>query len=169
MAGTLLRLYDADENGALDYEEVKRISGEWILNDADADGVVTVDELAARLSAYQAQASAEQDTGPTSPTEADVASQALELADDSPIPNSVDQEERPALRLPAWFVARDADRDGQVKMVEFTDKWTDAKAVEFVRIDRNGNGIISSQESLQAEPPKEVQDDGKAEPKPAEK
>jgi subtilisin-like proprotein convertase family protein/Ca2+-binding EF-hand superfamily protein len=52
--------------------------------------------------------------------------------------------------LPSWFVARDADEDGQVTMAEFADEWTDEKLDEFLGYDVNQDGIIVPGECLAA-------------------
>lgn len=50
--------------------------------------------------------------------------------------------------LPDWFARRDLNGDGQVKMAEFADEWTELKAGEFERFDLNGDGIIMPEECL---------------------
>ncbi|MEQ8785358.1 MAG: proprotein convertase P-domain-containing protein [Pirellulaceae bacterium] len=51
--------------------------------------------------------------------------------------------------LPAWFLDRDLNEDGQVSMAEFADVWSDEKAEEFIRYDRDDDGIIRTAELLQ--------------------
>ena len=53
--------------------------------------------------------------------------------------------------LPAWFLEKDANRDGQVDMAEFTDEWTEALLVEFNRYDLNRDGVITPAECLKVE------------------
>ncbi|GAB5406610.1 MAG: proprotein convertase P-domain-containing protein [Aureliella sp.] len=48
--------------------------------------------------------------------------------------------------LPGWFYERDADRDGQVSMGEFSEEWTDATLAEFARLDLNEDGLLTSSE-----------------------
>ncbi|NQU20738.1 MAG: proprotein convertase P-domain-containing protein [Candidatus Nealsonbacteria bacterium] len=50
--------------------------------------------------------------------------------------------------LPDWFVERDLNGDGQVRMAEFADEWTELKAGEFEHFDSNGDGIIMPDECL---------------------
>ncbi len=52
--------------------------------------------------------------------------------------------------LPEWFRERDANRDGQVAMAEFTDDWTDEKEAEFDRFDLNDDGFVTPGECLKA-------------------
>jgi hypothetical protein len=64
----------------------------------------------------------------------------------------------PAERLPAglptWFLEKDADQDGQVRMSEFATLWSDSTAADFARSDVNGDGIITAKECLKASVPK---------------
>jgi Ca2+-binding EF-hand superfamily protein len=57
-------------------------------------------------------------------------------------------------RLPAGlsnrFFELDTDGDGQISMSEFATVWTNEKAAEFARYDRNGDGVISAEEWLKA-------------------
>ncbi len=48
--------------------------------------------------------------------------------------------------IPGWFYELDADRDGQVAMSEFTEEWTEAKFLEFERLDANQDGLLTARE-----------------------
>jgi hypothetical protein len=52
--------------------------------------------------------------------------------------------------LPAWFLARDEDGDGQLSLSEFAPKPTPADLREFERYDLNGDGLITAKECLRA-------------------
>ncbi|MDA0285395.1 MAG: proprotein convertase P-domain-containing protein [Planctomycetota bacterium] len=52
--------------------------------------------------------------------------------------------------LPLWFVERDADRDGQVAMHEFTTEWTNENRQEFTSLDANSDGLLTPSELLQS-------------------
>jgi Ca2+-binding EF-hand superfamily protein len=52
--------------------------------------------------------------------------------------------------LPAWFVEKDKDGDGQIQMSEFADQWTDELYDEFSALDLNNDGIIVADECLQS-------------------
>ncbi len=48
--------------------------------------------------------------------------------------------------LPAWFFFRDKDGDGQVSLVEFAPTLDPASLALFGRLDKNGDGLIGSEE-----------------------
>lgn len=50
--------------------------------------------------------------------------------------------------LPEWFYERDSDRDGQISMDEFADQWTDGVVDEFLALDSDEDGILTSKELL---------------------
>jgi subtilisin-like proprotein convertase family protein len=52
--------------------------------------------------------------------------------------------------LPAWFVEKDKDGDGQILMAEFADQWTDELIDEFLAMDTNHDGIVVAEECLQS-------------------
>lgn len=57
----------------------------------------------------------------------------------------------PAERLPdglPGYFRRDANGDGQVAMHEFANSWNERTAREFIRHDKNNDGIITAEEAL---------------------
>jgi Ca2+-binding EF-hand superfamily protein len=52
--------------------------------------------------------------------------------------------------LPAWFLARDDDGDGQLSLGEFAPKPTPADLREFEQYDFNNDGLITAKECLRA-------------------
>lgn len=60
------------------------------------------------------------------------------------------QEEAGAVTegLPGWFYEKDANRDDQVAMSEFSDDWDDQVAKEFNAYDQNKDGILTAAEVL---------------------
>ncbi|WP_146530835.1 proprotein convertase P-domain-containing protein [Novipirellula artificiosorum] len=52
--------------------------------------------------------------------------------------------------LPAWFYERDANRDEQVAMAEFTDEWTADQVEEFASLDTNRDGLLTVSEVIQS-------------------
>ncbi|OYP31021.1 proprotein convertase P-domain-containing protein [Rhodopirellula sp. MGV] len=50
--------------------------------------------------------------------------------------------------LPGWFYELDTNRDGQVDLPEFAVEMTDQRVDEFVRLDANGDGLLSAQEII---------------------
>ncbi len=52
--------------------------------------------------------------------------------------------------LPTWFFERDLNRDDQVEMAEFTEEWTDELLEQFVALDMNEDGILTSLEVAQS-------------------
>jgi len=57
----------------------------------------------------------------------------------------------PTAGLPAWFIQRDLNGDGQVSLYEFcAPNFTNEDLVRFSRLDRNGDGFITPNELPQA-------------------
>jgi len=53
--------------------------------------------------------------------------------------------------LPDWFLQKDANRDGQVSMSEYSGTWSDEAAAEFAKYDLNNDGVITAEEVLRYE------------------
>lgn len=49
--------------------------------------------------------------------------------------------------VPAWFLLRDKNGDGQISIVEFAPQLSAAALALFGQLDQNGNGLISPQET----------------------
>lgn len=56
--------------------------------------------------------------------------------------------ERLPTGIPAWFLEKDANTDGQVMMSEWTSSWSEEKARAFAEKDINGDGVITPKEAL---------------------
>ncbi|MCP3691846.1 MAG: hypothetical protein GY917_06610, partial [Planctomycetaceae bacterium] len=66
--------------------------------------------------------------------------------------SSQQQQAAPVVEgLPDWFYELDRNRDQQVSMGEFTKEWTESKFADFTRWDRNGDGLVTVSEVMQAE------------------
>jgi len=46
--------------------------------------------------------------------------------------------------LPDWFFERDANKDEQVDMSEFTDEWSEELLAQFTSLDENQDGVITA-------------------------
>ena len=46
--------------------------------------------------------------------------------------------------IPSWFYELDADRDGQVSMTEYISDWTDENVAQFLDLDLNQDGLLTS-------------------------
>ncbi len=136
----LMRQYDRNNDDKLEREEWMQMQPQYRTADTDSDGIITTDELAAKVAAYAGLPASSRGFG------GGVTSSGT---------SSVRRFRTPAERLPAglpsWFTEKDANEDGQVMMSEFAASWSDAKAAEFSRSDLNGDGIITAKECLKAD------------------
>ncbi|WP_347244445.1 EF-hand domain-containing protein, partial [Thermogutta sp.] len=140
-AESLVRQYDENHSGKLEKDEWAKMRGsDWAKADQDGNGELTLEEIGRHL-AGESGASSSQSGQPT-------ASQVSSRAGKRFIQRL--PWERLPTDLPSWFKERDKDKDGQIFMAEFTDKWTSDKLREFQKYDLNGDGVITPQECLKA-------------------
>ena len=152
-AGAMIRQYDRNKNGQLESDESKNMRGEFKTADADGDGVITREEMTARL----VQFSQNRSDGKSPKSEAKKAS-----SPSRPNPwadrrsyRFLSPSERLPEDLPPWFLTRDENADGQIAMAEYSTDWSSpsvaaANAAEFAQYDLNGDGMITPKECIVA-------------------
>lgn len=148
-AEALLRQYDKNKNNILEKDEWSQMKSTWKDSDANGDGVITVDELAAKMGSFSRSRST-----PSSSSSGNTAMAASGGNSSSTSKKSyrfLSPHERLPGGLPDWFLRKDADADGQVTMAEYSRSgWSDSMAEEFVKQDRNGDGIVTPEECLKS-------------------
>lgn len=147
-AEAMLRQYDKNKNNVLERDEWSQMRSTWHDADTNRDGVITLDELAARMANFSRSRS-----GPSSSPSTTMVAAAPSGGAAAPrrsIRFLLPHERLPA-GLPDWFLRKDADADGQVSMAEYARSgWSNALAEEFMKYDLNGDGIITPEECLKA-------------------
>jgi hypothetical protein len=149
-ADSLIRQNDTNGDGKLQEDEWAELRNETRAADTNGDRVITREELIERLGDFggERRGSDEQARGRDAESAAGgrpgrgTNRKALRFR--TPL-------ERLPKGLPDWFARNDANGDGQVQMSEYASTWTDSKAAEFRRIDRDGDGIITPSECLKAD------------------
>ncbi len=161
-AASLLKRYDRNKNGVLEKDEWKHMRGSPEKADRNQDGVITVDELGTRLAEYGRDKSSPSSSTTSSVSSSRDSSRSSRDHRHQRSDSSGSSDERKSYRfltpterlpngLPDWFARKDADADGQVSMAEYSSSWSDATAAEFVRFDRNNDGVVTPSECLEAE------------------
>ncbi len=140
-----------------------QMRGNWRDADTNGDGIITLDELTARLSNYsRSGAATSSSSGSSSPSSSPSSSgsssgssaPSSSAGRDAPPKKSyrfLSAQERLPRGLPDWFARKDADGDGQVTMAEYSQVWSEAMAREFAKYDLNGDGVITPDEALKAQ------------------
>ncbi len=177
-AESLVRQYDRNGDGVLDAQEWQQMHGNPAPADADGDGAITIDEMVQWIAKYGqnrrirvaippiglsgdsgADEGSPAKTGGVGKTGASAEAAADKLNAE---PDFAELEESrrqakfyvPSKRLPAglpaWFLARDEDGDGQLSLSEFAPKPTPADLRDFEQYDLNGDGLITAKECLRA-------------------
>jgi hypothetical protein len=167
-ARSFIKERDKDKNGWLNGDELKDLHGKPAEADLNKDGVITVEELTARLSSDS-----------TTPTNSPVASGGSSSGEsagksrdgESNGPKRVyvgstgsaasltkEGDKRHSYRfrtagerlpsgLPDWFKSKDANGDGQVSMSEYSRSWSKGTVETFRRLDLNNDGIVTANEA----------------------
>lgn len=179
-AERLMQKYDRNGDGHLDAAEWQAISGDLRPVDVNRDQIITVDELVQYMVRYgqrrkirlahpaigasseaepresaaaEKEAAKDPGTAGTDPAEQPDKEQPADLAELESLRRSgkfyVSPKRLPA-GLPAWFIARDADGDGQLTLQEFAAKPTAADLAKFAQYDLNGDGVITAEECVRA-------------------
>lgn len=163
-AETLVRRYDADGDLVLQRNEWAKMAGTPRLADTDEDGMITAEELVARIRSYSRGRSLRLMPTPV-PSPVALGDEARAVGEDAVAAegaDAADGAERPVRRffvaegrrpdgIPEWFVNRDADGDGQLTMAEFSKLLSVAEARQFLEIDANADGLITAEEWIASE------------------
>jgi Ca2+-binding EF-hand superfamily protein len=157
-AKSLLKQYDKNGNGQLEKEEWMEMKKDKWAADTNHDGIITLDELTAFMSADSGSgprqssnvAVASNSTTPGTATGAATNMMAMGGPGKASFPGRKTATERLPAGLPDWFARNDADGDGTVSMAEFLKAKgdTEAAAKEFAQYDLNGDGVLTPQEAL---------------------
>jgi Ca2+-binding EF-hand superfamily protein len=146
----MIKRYDRNESGVLEKEEWGQLRGDPNEIDLDHNGKITEDEMAKRLENYSRSRGGE---GSDSSRDRRSGESRPEGSEDAERPKSyrfTTAMEMLPEGLPPWFAQQDKNGDGQICMAEYSSFWNDQKANEFVRLDSNGDGLITPRECLDA-------------------
>lgn len=149
----LLSQYDENKNGQLERDEWKRMRGDPEESDRNRDGIITKEELAARMSQQAGGRPAGGPSGGSSSGSSSSGSSRYSRGGETSTRKTerfLSPLERLPKGLPDWFARSDVDADGQVMMHEYSSAWSDSKVEEFLKIDLNGDGIITPFEALES-------------------
>jgi hypothetical protein len=156
-AESLIRQYDESRNGMLERDEWKNMRSEHQSADSNKDGVITVDELAASLAAYSSGSSGwgsrgggdrgafSSDRGGWGSRGPGRDNKQLAAKKSYRVGSPVDRLPK---GLPDYIRRNDADSDGPISMVEYAATWNDQIAAEFLKLDLNGDGMLTPDECL---------------------
>lgn len=169
----LLNRYDDNKSGFLERDEWKEMKEEYHAADTNKDNVITVEELAVKLSGFGSSASPASSAGSGAPAQQGGdqrrgwggggregwggrgGSNDRERGDSSKTAQSTKKSyriptatERLPKGLPDWFARNDANADGQVMMAEYMTSLTEQMAADFLKYDLNTDGVITPAECL---------------------
>jgi Ca2+-binding EF-hand superfamily protein len=160
----LLNRYDQNKNGMLERDEWKEMKADHQAADANKDGVITVEELTAKLANFAAQGSSGSSSGSSSAASSGSSPSGRswsgrrgggdeKTASSTTGPRKTYRFLSPTERLPKglpdWFARNDANGDGQVMMAEYSTSFTDTVVAEFLKYDVNRDGVITPDECLE--------------------
>ena len=144
-ASGLVEKYDANKDGQLDKDEMKKMRRAPANADRNNDGMVSLSELS--------EAFEEQDKNPKSTSSSTPSPPSGEKSSgDKSSGNARFDRNRSSSSTRASVEnfsigAFDKNNDGQVQMWEFAEDWTEENLEKFRKLDKNNDGIISSAEA----------------------
>jgi hypothetical protein len=150
MARAKIVQYDENKDGVLQKNEWEKISGDPKRADANNDELITLDEYSNRL--WEKSSNGGQENwnggGNFGGNRGGFAGRSNIGNDASKAKRYLSATERLPEGMPSWFIPADLNGDGQVTMAEYSNNWSDSRMAEFRRIDKNNDGIITSQECV---------------------
>ena len=143
-----IKQHDKSGNGILESDELNDL-GMSRGADLNGDGKITHDELVA-FRMPKSDSAAVSAAKPASPPKVEADPATAEVGE-----RKLVNDKRKSYRfkstkerLSSWKLAsKDANGDGQVSMHEYASSWTDRTAAEFVRYDKNNDGVITPDEA----------------------
>lgn len=135
-AQSLVESYDKDKDGKLSKEEIKAMRRPPVGADVNEDGFISETELVDSLSG----------ANKSKTTSAKSGSKTASSSRSSKYRSSRGGTSSSRSRSSASFGSLDTNEDQQIQMHEFSKKWDDEIVAEFYEKDKNGDGIITSQE-----------------------
>lgn len=151
-ARTMIKTKDANNDGKLQADEMEEMFVKP--KDPNGDGTVTLEELTAQLGASKGEAGGEKSAergGGERPRGGRGDRDDGDSGGDGGARRSfrfLTPKERLPKGIPDWFVDADDDGDGQIMMAEYAGRWTESKATEFTRRDKDGDGVITPREAV---------------------
>jgi Ca2+-binding EF-hand superfamily protein len=146
-AESLLRQYDKNKNGQLERDEAAEMRGGLRAADRNGDGIITVDELTAKLLEFGQSGPSHDPSGFGRLSSSGGSGSSYGGAGRKSF-RFLSATERLPKDLPDWFARKDANEDGQVTMAEFASSWSDSVVQDFSQWDLDGDGIITPAEIL---------------------
>ncbi|MEQ1905958.1 MAG: hypothetical protein ABL888_17345 [Pirellulaceae bacterium] len=145
-ASGLVEKYDANKDGQLDKDEMKKIRRAPPNADRNNDGLVTLGELS---EAFEEQDKNPKSTSPAAPAAGEKAGgdKATGSARIERSRSGSSSRERSPSTENFSVGAFDKNNDGQVQMWEFAEDWTEENLEKFRKLDKNNDGIISVAEA----------------------
>jgi EF hand len=184
-AMTILKKYDSNQNGQIDHEEWSKMPVSPAEADINQDKVITLNEIAFRIANYgrsiriRLRLVSENVVAipPSEEEKADRLTDENSEEDDNKEPAPVKRrrdtkfyvsKSRLPSNLPAAFVNRDNDGDGQLTLREFAENPTKVQIRQFQKLDLNRDGLVTAKEFVLQTPKKKKSDpDKKPESDPA--
>ncbi len=155
-AKSLMERYDKNGNSILERDEWKDMRGDPEKSDLNNDGRITRDELIKRFSSYRRGSGdgdrQESRRGDDAGDRRDRRSRESDDRESDDATRSSYRFTSALERLPkdarAWIEKFDDNKDGQVAMAEFSSSWSDSKVSEYIKLDLNGDGVVTGAEYL---------------------
>lgn len=134
----LMDRYDKNKNGKFEKEELAEMRRPPKTADANGDGEITKKELLDSLTGAN-KTSSSTSAKPDSKTSSRSTSSSSRSSRFS-------RSSSRSSRSSGGLGSKDLNGDGQIQMSEFTKAWTDKLAEEFIKKDKNGDGVLSASE-----------------------
>jgi hypothetical protein len=152
------KYYDTNGDGFLNESEIaktERLRNDWQTHDTNNDKMISLDEwkvyLEKAFGPRQAKGEDRKGEGRKGERQRPEKSSGVTVVE----VDEVDETPPVVFRagnlpdgLPAWFKEYDTNKDGQVSLMEWMKK---KSAADFIRIDRNDDGLLTPEEALRAE------------------